>query len=184
MKSPKTVLINSISFALLAVGVVNAAQAAEHRTMVATRAPLPAAAEAQGCIALKTVAEIEEQYVKENGERAVRLVPASRVVPGTEVVWTVSASNVCARVAENVFIDNPVPEHMSYLANSATGIGADVVYSLDGKRFALPEQLTVKESDGSVRAARSDEYSHIRWTFKNPIASGQLAIARFRAAVK
>ena len=167
MKSPKTVLIYSITCALLALGAISAA-----------------AAEAEGCIALKTVAEVEQQYVKENGERAVRLVPASKVVPGTEVVWTVSASNVCARVAEKVFIDNPVPEHMSYLANSATGVGADVVYSLDGKRFASAEQLTVKESDGAVRAARSDEYSHIRWTFKNPIAPGQLAIARFRAAVK
>ena len=184
MKSPKNVLIRSVSLAVLALGASSGAQAAEHRTMVATRAALPAVAATQGCIELKTVAETEQQYVNENGERAVRLVPAAKVVPGTEVVWTVSASNVCARVAENVFIDNAVPEHMSYLANSASGVGADVAYSLDGRRFAAPEQLTLKESDGSVRIARSDEYSHIRWTFKNPIAPGQLAMARFRATVK
>ena len=36
---------------------------------------------------------------------------------------------------DNVVIANPVPEHMTYVANSAMGTGTDIAYSLDGKEF-------------------------------------------------
>jgi len=138
----------------------------------------------QGCISLKTVAETEQETVNDKGERVKRLAPAAKVVPGTEVVWTVTASNVCAQPVGNVFIDNPVPEHMRYVPSSALGAGADIVFSLDGRRFAAPEQLRVRDADGNERVARPDEYTHIRWTFRNAIEPGQMALARFRAVLK
>jgi uncharacterized repeat protein (TIGR01451 family) len=146
------------------------------------QAPGPAAG--QGCISLKTVAETEQEALDEKGERVKRLAPAAKVVPGTEVVWTVTASNVCAQPVSNVFIDNPVPEHMRYVANSALGVGADIVFSLDGRHFAAPDQLRVRDADGTERVARPDEYTHIRWTFRNAIEPGQMALARFRAVLQ
>ena len=146
------------------------------------QAPGPAAG--QGCISLKTVAQTEEEVLNEKGERVKRLAPAAKVVPGSEVVWTVTASNVCEQAVGNVFIDNPVPEHMRYVASSALGAGADIAFSIDGRRFAAPEQLRVRDADGSERTARADEYTHIRWSFRNAIAPGQVALARFRAVLK
>lgn len=143
-----------------------------------------AAPPAQGCLLLKTVAETEQEVVDENGERVKRLVPAAKVTPGTEVVWTVTASNVCAQPVDKVSIDNPVPEHMRYVADSALGAGAEIVFSLDGRRFGSPSALRVRETDGTERPARPDEYTHIRWSFRNAIAPGQLAMARFRAVLK
>ncbi|MFO1426741.1 MAG: hypothetical protein U1F11_07150 [Steroidobacteraceae bacterium] len=140
--------------------------------------------ERKGCIALQTVAQTEQEYVDERGQRATRLVPAAKVVPGMQVVWTVTASNVCDRPADKVFIDNPVPQHMSYVPQSAFGAGADIQFSLDGRRFAAADALQVQEADGHSRAARSDEYTHIRWNFRNPIGPGQVAIASFRATLK
>lgn len=137
-----------------------------------------------GCIELKSVAETEESYTDANGQPAVRRVPAAKVVPGTQVIWTLSATNVCSNAADKVFIDNPVPEHMSLLADSVRGAGADVSYSLNGKSFGQPESLQVTAADGTTRQARSDEYTHIRWTFRNSIGPGQLAAASFRATVR
>jgi uncharacterized repeat protein (TIGR01451 family) len=138
----------------------------------------------KGCIALQTVAETEQDYTDANGQKATRLVPAAKVVPGTQVVWTVTASNVCDKPADKVFIDNPVPQHMSYVPDSALGAGADIAFSLDGRSFAAPGELQVRVADGSSRAARSDEYTHIRWSFRNAIGPGQVAVARFRATLK
>ena len=137
-----------------------------------------------GCIALKTVAEVEESFVNERGEQSVRLKAAAKVVPGDQVIWTVTAANVCDKAADRVFIDNPVPNQMTYVADSATEVGAEVLFSLDGARFATPRDLLVKNSDGTARAARPDEYTHIRWNLRNPIAPGQMAVARFRATLK
>lgn len=138
----------------------------------------------KGCVELKTVAETEVEYVDEQGQRATKLVSAAKVIPGTQVVWTVTASNVCDKAAEKVFIDNPIPAQMSYVPDSALGAGADIQFSTDGRQFAEPASLRVSEADGTQRAARSSDYTHIRWSLRNPIGPGQVAVARYRAALK
>jgi len=139
-------------------------------------------AQDKGCIVLKSVAEVEQPVVDAKGEKTTKLVPAGKVVPGVEVIWTVTANNVCKQPSDTVTINNAVPEHMTYVANSAVGPGTDISYSLDGKTFGTPEQLTVK-ADGAQRQARSDEYRHIRWVFKNSLQPGAQAFARFRAVL-
>lgn len=138
---------------------------------------------ARGCIELKTVAQVEETYVDENGNTATRLAPAAKVVPGDEVVWTIVANNVCATAAGDVAITNPVPEHMRYIGNSAFGPGANIEFSLDGTAFAAPEALIVDEADGSKRQARAEEYSAIRWALPRPMGPSESLIVRYRATV-
>jgi uncharacterized repeat protein (TIGR01451 family) len=139
-------------------------------------------AQSQGCIALKSVAEVEQEVVDTKGQKSVQLVPATRVVPGVVVVWTVTADNVCKQPSDKVTINNAIPEHMTYVANSATGPGADITYSLDGVSFGSADQLTVQEN-GAARKARADEYKHIRWMFRSSLAPGAQAVARFRAVL-
>ena len=150
--------------------------------LIACAASTQAFAQAEGCIVLKSTAEIEQVEVNENGEKTTKLVPAAKVVPGTEVVWTITASNVCKQPAENAVINNAVPAYMTYVAHSASGTGSDISYSLDGKTFAADGQLTV-EDDGAKRAARADEYKHIRWVFRDALQPGASAFARFRAVL-
>jgi uncharacterized repeat protein (TIGR01451 family) len=137
----------------------------------------------RGCIELKTVAELKQSYVDENGKAATRLVPIAKVVPGDEVVWTITANNVCAKPAADVAITNAVPEHMHYVGDTAFGPGSQIEFSLDGKAFALPQALTVATADGGKRAARADEYSHIRWVLGRPIGPSETLIVRYRAVV-
>lgn len=153
----------------------------------AASAILAGAATAQtadrGCIELKTTAELTQTYVDENGKSATRLVPIAKVVPGDQVVWTIVASNVCAKPAADIAITNAVPEHMHYLGDTAFGPGAAIEFSLDGKSFAAPQALTVAAADGSKRTARADEYSHIRWVLGRPMGPSETLMVRYRAVV-
>jgi uncharacterized repeat protein (TIGR01451 family) len=137
----------------------------------------------RGCIELKTVAETQETYVDERGHNATRLVPAAKVVPGDEVIWTIVANNVCTTPAGDVAITNPVPAHMRYVTSSAFGPGASIEFSLDGSSFAAPEALQVAEADGSRRPARSDEYLAIRWVLSHPMGPSESWMVRYRATV-
>jgi uncharacterized repeat protein (TIGR01451 family) len=138
-------------------------------------------AQAEACIELTTTAQVEKEVV-ESGVKKKVLVPAGKVVPGTEVVWTVKANNVCKQASDKVTINNAVPEHMTLVPNSVVGLGSQVTYSLDGKAFAPAGKLTVQEN-GVTRPARADEYKHIRWEFKNSLAPGASAFASFRAVL-
>ena len=137
----------------------------------------------RGCIELKTVAEIQEAYVDERGNASTRLVPAAKVVPGDEVIWTIVANNVCTTPAGDIAITNPVPSHMRYVGSSAFGPGANIEFSLDGSTFAVPEALVVAAADGSRRPARADEYSAIRWMLPRPIGPSESLVVRYRATV-
>lgn len=137
----------------------------------------------QACVELKTSAEAETEVV-EQGQKVKRLVPAGKVVPGAEIVWTITATNVCKQATDNVVIANPVPEQMTYVTGSAMGTGADIAYSLDGKDFKSAAELQVRGADGMTRAARADEYRAIRWIYRNAFAPGATAFVRYRAVVK
>ena len=150
--------------------------------MAACSVSSQAFAQDQGCIVLKSVAEVEKEVVNAKGEKSTTLVPAATAVPGVEVIWTITANNICKQPSDKVTINNAVPEHMAYVANSAVGPGSDITYSVDGKTFGTASQLIVK-ADGAERQARSDEYRHIRWVFKNSLQPGAQAFARFRAVL-
>ena len=132
-------------------------------------------------LSIQTVVQKEEVTIDEAGNRQTRLVDASTVVPGDEVVYTVSFSNVGDEPAENVVITNPLPEQLSYIEGSAFGPGAEVQFSVDGGvHFAGPGDLSVSEN-GSERPANGDDFTHIRWVVSNVIEPGARGMAQFRA---
>jgi uncharacterized repeat protein (TIGR01451 family) len=138
----------------------------------------------KGGVVIKTIAEIEKKSV-ENGQEKMLLVPADRVVPGTQVIYTVEVRNTGDKPATAVAVTNPIPEHMVYIADSAIGPGADVSYSVDGGfSYGVPGALSVKDADGKPRAATPADYTHIRWVLKNQLKGNSTAFARFRAVLK
>lgn len=148
-------------------------------------APLGAAfSQEKGCIELQTLAQTEVRSVGPDGQPVVKLVPAATVVPGTEVIWTVSAKNICDKPAGDVSIDSPIPEHSNYIADSATGPDFAITFSLDGKRYGIPVSLTVKDADGTTRPARADEYRHVRYQLRTALAPGQSVSAHYRTSVQ
>ena len=143
-----------------------------------------AMAQGTSCVSLKTDAQKEETYTDAQGKQAKRVVPPGKVIPGDEIVWTITATNSCDKPAEKIVVNNNVPEHMTYVADSAFGPGTEIVYSLNGRDFAKLADLTVREADGTSRAARADEIKSIRWTFAKAFEPKSTGFVRYRAKVK
>jgi uncharacterized repeat protein (TIGR01451 family) len=123
---------------------------------------------------IRVIAEVETK-VKEGGREVTHLVPADRVVPGDEVLYTLEIRNVSRGDVVAPTVTNPVPAHMQYVADSASGPGAEITYSADGgATFDTADNIKQKASD----------YTHIRWQLRNTLKSHAVAFVRFRAVVR
>jgi uncharacterized repeat protein (TIGR01451 family) len=146
-------------------------------------AAIAAAQEAADPLTIRAIAEVESRALA-GGREVVKLIPADRVVPGDQVIYTLEVRNTGAALPAPTVV-HPIPEHMRYVADSAVGPGADVSYSVDGGRsFDLPENLKVPGKDGELRPAVAADYSHIRWRLKNSLKANSVAFVRFRARVE
>lgn len=133
-------------------------------------------------IELKAMVEKEIHIINEKGEREIQRVPANKVIPGDEVIYTIMATNVGDKVADSVLITDPIPDHTRYVAGTASGSKTDIHFSVDGgKHYGLPGKLVVMDANGKPRPAKADDYTHIRWTLKQPLKPGDEASVWFRA---
>jgi hypothetical protein len=135
-----------------------------------------------GPISIRTIAEVETT-VSVNGREIVRLAPADRLVPADQVIYTLEVRNTDAKATAPA-VTFPIPEHLLYLANSAAGPGTEISYSVDGRTFDKPENLTVTGADGRAKPAVAADYTHIRWQFRHRLKPNSVAFVRFRALVK
>lgn len=147
--------------------------------------PVTASAEKNGTITLKSIAEVEVEDFNEEGMKVIKRVPAAKVIPGTEVVFTTLYTNTGKEDADKAVITNPVPEHMIYKEGSAKGAETKITFSVDGgKKFDLPENLMVKTKNGKKASAAPADYTHIKWIFINPIKPSAKGDVSFRAVLK
>ena len=144
------------------------------------------AASAQaGAIELKTTAQKQLLVVGADGSEQELLVPPGKVIPGDAIVYTIEARNISTNPAERVVITDPIPEHMDYVDGSATADGTELLFSVDGgMSFDRAEALEVVEADGTRRPATSEDFTHIRWVFRSPLAPAGDASVRFVARVE
>ena len=153
--------------------------------MILATSILPASALAQGKIELRSVAEVELEIEKANGEIELRRAPAEKVVPGDDVIYTITATNISAAPVGDVVVTDPIPEHMDYRDGSAIGNGTEITFSVDGgQSYDEPANLTVVMSDGTVRPAGAQDYTDIRWKFTEELSSGESRWVRFRATLQ
>jgi uncharacterized repeat protein (TIGR01451 family) len=146
-------------------------------------AAIGAAQEAADPLTIKAIAE-EESKSTAHGREVIKLIPADRVVPGDQVIYTLEVRNSGAALEAPVIV-HPIPEHMRYVADSAVGPGAEVSYSVDGGRsFDRAENLKVPGKGGEPRPAVAADYTHIRWHLKNSLKTNSVAFVRFRARVE
>ncbi len=149
--------------------------------VIAMLVALPAIAQEQGHLNVRTVVQKVEVTISDSGESEQRLVAADTVVPGDVVVYTITFTNTSDQTAENIVITNPISGELTYVEGSAFGPGTSIEFSVDGgQTFAAAGDLTVTE-DGEVRAARAADFTHIRWVMQNELQAGAQGLARFRA---
>ena len=133
-------------------------------------------------IRLKAVAEVEVTVVNDKGETEVKRVPATKVVPGTEVIYTITVSNLGDQPADSVVVTDPIPENTTYVDRSAFGAGTKITFSVDGgKSYDLAGKLKVKDAAGNLRAATASDYTHIRWVLNFTLKPKDVAPVWFKA---
>ena len=142
---------------------------------------LPAMSQEEGHLNVQTVVQKEEVSVSDSGETETRLVPAATVVPGDDVVYTITFTNTSDESAENIVITNPLAGELTYVSGSAFGPGTIIEFSADGgNTYGDANELTVTEG-GEERPARPEDFTHIRWVMQNDLQAGAQGLARFRA---
>ena len=100
-----------------------------------------------------------------------RFVPAGRLEAGDEVHYTIRVRNPGTQPVNDVQVTKRMPFGLHYLAGSAQGPACDIEFSADGgKTFAAKP--------------RQGDYTHVRWTMREPLPPGATALLRFRATFR
>ena len=103
------------------------------------------------------------------------------VVPGDRLLFVLSYRNNGAAPAANFVVTNPLPPAVAF--SGTEDARADV--SVDGGHsWGKLATLQVRESDGTMRAARADDVNSIRWAFAQPIPAGEAGRLTFRGVVR
>lgn len=137
-------------------------------------------AHARAALEIKNEVFQEVEVKGPDGKADRKSVPASLVLPGTEVQYVVTYTNKGDQTAGQVAITNPIPKELEYV--SAAGGEAEV--SVDGKTYGPLASLKVTEADGSERPAKASDVTHVRWRIANPVKPGEQGKVSFRAKLK
>lgn len=131
-------------------------------------------------------AEVEVEKINEEGEKIVVRQAAEKVMPGETVIFTNTFTNKGEEPAENIVITNPIPAHMNYIDGSAFGAKAVITFSVDGgESFDRPGNLRLPAADGSlILPAEADDFTHVRWTWTEPLQTQQTEEVGFRARLE
>lgn len=144
----------------------------------------PLAGVAQQGLKLTMASFQEVVTTSEDGSQETRRVPVTTVLPGNEVIYVITYSNVSDKPITNAVISNPLPAQVSYVAGSAASEGADFQVSVDGgANFGVLASLRVKDADGE-RPARPSDVTHLRWTVAGNIPPGTEGTVSYRAVLK
>ncbi|MFO1468137.1 MAG: hypothetical protein U1F35_17115 [Steroidobacteraceae bacterium] len=132
----------------------------------------------------RIVGELEIRH-EQGGIARYDFAPADHVVGGDHLLYTVEIRNTTGRALDQVVVISPIPERVTYVAESAVGPGCDIDFSADGgQSFGRPSELTVKLPAGQSRVATAADYTHIRWKLRYELSGTSTAFARFRAVLK
>lgn len=133
-----------------------------------------------------TMTAEKEITVTEGGKKTVKRVPAQTSAPGDTLIYTLTYKNVGTDKAVDVKLDNPLPAGTRYVADSATGAGAKISFTVDGKAYAPAAELGVERTvAGKKEKARATpaDYTGIRWVIPE-VKPGQAGQVAFRAQVQ
>lgn len=128
------------------------------------------------------VAEVRVEITSGQHKGVARFVPATVLSQGEVVYYTVRIKNPTSEYLRNVSVTQRIPVNTVYVPDSASGPGAEILFSIDGGvTFAAQDALKRIGEGGVELPASADEYTHIQWRMKNALAPGAVALARFRA---
>jgi len=156
-----------------------------NRMIIATVLVLLFAGAASAAVELNTEAATEIITTNEAGQEVTTRVPAGKVVPGDEVIYTIHFVNRGTEPASDVVIPTPIPDHMVFTKVEDSPHSASVRMSTDGgSNYDSPRNLTVEDAEGQPRPAKASDFTHVRWVFQNSLEPGAEGSVSFRALLQ
>lgn len=142
---------------------------------------IPGTASAAGNLALASTVFVEKAISDRDGRVRMVLSEPKTVVPGDRLVFILNYRNTSAATASHFVVTNPLPEAVSYQGTP----DQRALVSIDGGRvWGNLAALKVVERDGTVRGARPEDVTHIKWTLNQPVPAGAKGILSFRGIVR
>ena len=140
---------------------------------------------ADDAIKVTSIAQVEIEVTGKDGKKTIKRTPVTKALPGTVVIYTTTFENTIKKAADNININNRIPNDSEYVGGSAFGKDCEILFSVDGgKTFGHAENLKIRSADGKERTALPREYTHIRWNYKPKLAHGKSGEVGFRAVIK
>ena len=125
--------------------------------------------------------------VERDGER-VPVEKAGTVKSGEVLDWTITSENEGTAAAHEYSSIGIVPAGTQFVAGSATADGSTTVsYSIDnGKTFSNQPTVNERQADGSIKkvAAPVSMYTHVRYTWADPVAQGAKVNAAYKVRLR
>jgi len=111
----------------------------------------------------------------------VVLEPVRTVSRGDRLIYVVEFRNAGTRPVRDFAVTNPLPPTVRFDASRA----GDELVSVDGGRsWGRLADLSVREPDGTRRAANAADVTHLRWRISQPLSGGERQRRTFRAIVR
>lgn len=114
--------------------------------------------------------------------------PAQEVEPGQVVEYRLDYSNVGQKALKGIAVTGPIPDATHYMdATASTKADSNFTVSIDGgKTFeSEPVKRMVENEQGKKveKIIPPSEYTHVRWTLKQPLQAGETQSFRYRSLV-
>lgn len=157
------------------------------RNLILTTLTTALLAAAVPSYAFTAVDSVEREVIVQlpDGTEQVTREAADLVTPGERVVYSINFLNDDAAPATDLVLTLPVPAEIKFMEGTASEDQAIPVYSADGgKSFSSREQLRVRNSDGTLVAASSDDITHVRWSVPGPVAVGESGNLSFKGVLR
>jgi len=131
-------------------------------------------------LSTRVLAEVHERAA--DGSTRVVLATPVRVVPGDRMTVMLDYRNTGTAPIADLVLANPLPAGLAYRGPVANSPAPEV--SVDGRRFAPLDALTLALPGGGTRAATAGDVSHVRWRLARPVAPGTGGTLAFAATIR
>lgn len=106
------------------------------------------------------------------------------VLPDDVILYEIIFENISQQAVSNIVVNNPIANNSIYRESSVTGDSTEVTFSVDGKKFAAENVLTVKNAKGKIVNAKAKDYTAIRWIYKNTLKPGEKGKVTYKTTIK
>jgi len=120
----------------------------------------------------------------DNGKTVQEWVKADSIVPGDKVGYRILFTNKGEKAADDLVLNNPIPENTHYIADSARGANSQIRFSADGgQQYAEADKLFIQKNGKKVLAGPKD-YTHVRWVISKALPAGENSSVQYIVQVK